>query len=42
LAAAQKTTRPRKPEHLAWGELLHMWRDDGRGFTFHETAQHEA
>ena len=31
LAAAQKATRPAKPEELAWGELLRQWRADARG-----------
>jgi conjugative relaxase-like TrwC/TraI family protein len=31
LAAAQKATRPAKPEELAWGELLAQWRGDVRG-----------
>jgi conjugative relaxase-like TrwC/TraI family protein len=31
LAAAQKATRPTKPEELAWGELQQQWRADGRG-----------
>jgi conjugative relaxase-like TrwC/TraI family protein len=31
LAAAQKATRPAKPEELAWGELLAQWRGDARG-----------
>ncbi|WP_254697452.1 MobF family relaxase [Mycobacterium avium] len=39
LAAAQKATRPAKPEHLAWAELKHLWAHDGRGFVIDETAQ---
>ncbi|TQR85664.1 AAA family ATPase [Mycobacterium hodleri] len=31
LAAAQKATRPTKPEELAWPELLQQWRTDERG-----------
>jgi conjugative relaxase-like TrwC/TraI family protein len=31
LAAAQKATRPAKPEEFAWGELLARWRGDARG-----------
>jgi conjugative relaxase-like TrwC/TraI family protein len=31
LAAAQKATRPAKPEELAWGALLQQWRGDARG-----------
>jgi conjugative relaxase-like TrwC/TraI family protein len=31
LAAAQKATRPAKPEQLAWAQLAQMWREDGRG-----------
>jgi conjugative relaxase-like TrwC/TraI family protein len=31
LAAAQKATRPSKPEELAWPELLAQWRADARG-----------
>jgi len=31
LAAAQKATRPSKPEELAWPELLQQWRADARG-----------
>ena len=32
LAAAQKATRPRKPESLSWAELRAQWRADARGF----------
>ncbi|WP_179151726.1 MobF family relaxase, partial [Mycobacterium avium] len=39
LAAAQKATRPAKPEHLSWAELKHLWAHDGRGFVIDETAQ---
>ncbi|MEU0496551.1 MobF family relaxase [Mycobacterium sp. NPDC006124] len=31
LAAAQKATRPTKPEELAWPELLAQWQADARG-----------
>jgi hypothetical protein len=31
LAAAQKATRPSKPEELAWTELVAQWRTDPRG-----------
>jgi conjugative relaxase-like TrwC/TraI family protein len=31
LAAAQKATRPAKPEQLAWAQLRAMWADDVRG-----------
>lgn len=31
LAAAQKATRPAKPEQLAWAALRQMWRADARG-----------
>jgi len=31
LAAAQKATRPAKPEELAWAQLVEQWRADGRG-----------
>ena len=31
LAAAQKATRPAKPEELAWAQLLEQWRADARG-----------
>ena len=32
LAAAQRATRPDKPESLSWAALKQMWRDDARGF----------
>ncbi|HWF71634.1 MAG TPA: MobF family relaxase [Mycobacterium sp.] len=41
LAAAQKATRPRKPESLAWAELREQWRTDARGLTL-DRAAHEA
>lgn len=31
LAAAQKATRPAKPEQLAWAALVEQWRADARG-----------
>ncbi len=31
LATAQKATRPKKPEELAWVRLQQMWREDARG-----------
>jgi conjugative relaxase-like TrwC/TraI family protein len=31
LAAAQKATRPTKPEELAWPQLVAQWRADARG-----------
>ncbi len=31
LGAAQKATRPSKPEELSWGALLAQWRADARG-----------
>ena len=42
LAAAQKATRPAKPEHLAWAELRQQWASDGRGFVIDEAAHQEA
>jgi conjugative relaxase-like TrwC/TraI family protein len=42
LAAAQKATRPAKPEHLSWGELKCVWAADERGFALDETAQIDA
>ncbi|SLH35782.1 MobF family relaxase [Mycobacteroides abscessus] len=42
LAAAQRATRPAKPEHLAWGALREMWAADERGFSLDETAQQQA
>jgi DNA transposition AAA+ family ATPase len=41
LAAAQKATRPAKPEHLSWAELRHLWATDERDFAVDETAQVE-
>jgi conjugative relaxase-like TrwC/TraI family protein len=31
LAAAQKATRPAKPEELGWAQLVQQWRADARG-----------
>ena len=42
LAAAQKATRPNKPEQLAWSELRAGWLADGRGFGIDRAAQREA
>ncbi|KAA0089924.1 AAA family ATPase (plasmid) [Mycolicibacterium sp. P1-18] len=42
LAAAQKATRPRKPESLSWAELRAGWRADARGFGVSRAAQREA
>ncbi len=42
LAAAQKATRPRKPESLSWAELRAGWRADGRGFGVDRGAQRAA
>ncbi len=38
LAAAQKATRPAKPEELAWCQLQQQWRDDARGFKMDRAA----
>ena len=35
LAAAQKATRPAKPEQLAWTQLRQLWREDARGLRLH-------
>ena len=42
LAAAQKATRPAKPEHLAWDELTSQWRADARGLHLDRDAHFEA
>lgn len=42
LAAAQKATRPRKPESLSWTELRQQWRADARGLRLSRTAQQQA
>ena len=43
LAAAQKATRPAKPEHIAWAQLRDVWRVDARGLgvdrAAHDTAR---
>lgn len=41
LAAAQKATRPKKPESLPWPELQAQWRADARGLEV-DRAAHEA
>lgn len=38
LAAAQKATRPGKPEQLAWSELRSSWRADERGVRIDSAA----
>ena len=38
LAAAQKATRPAKPESLAWGDLKVQWRADARGLALDRDA----
>jgi len=40
-AAAQKATRPAKPESLAWEALKEQWRADGRGLVLDRDA-HDA
>ena len=42
LAAAQKATRPAKPEELAWHQLQQQWRDDARGLGVDRAAFLEA
>ena len=42
LAAAQKATRPNKPESLAWGALKQIWRADPRGLRLHRDAHYAA
>jgi hypothetical protein len=42
LAAAQKATRPAKPEHLPWEELTAQWRADARGPHLDREAHFEA
>jgi conjugative relaxase-like TrwC/TraI family protein len=42
LAAAQKATRPTKPEELAWGALLAQWRADERGLRLDRASFHAA
>jgi conjugative relaxase-like TrwC/TraI family protein len=38
LAAAQKATRPAKPEELAWAQLVEQWRTDTRGLHLDRAA----
>jgi conjugative relaxase-like TrwC/TraI family protein len=38
LAAAQKATRPAKPEELGWSQLQQQWRDDARAFEVDRVA----
>jgi len=38
LAAAQKATRPAKPEELAWAQLVQQWRADARGLHLDRAA----
>lgn len=42
LAAAQKATRPAKPEELAWPELLQQWRADARGVRLDQASFEQA
>jgi conjugative relaxase-like TrwC/TraI family protein len=42
LAAAQKATRPAKPESLAWAELKVRWRADARGLQLDRAAHLDA
>jgi conjugative relaxase-like TrwC/TraI family protein len=42
LAAAQKATRPAKPEELAWSELQEQWRADARGLDVDRAAIEQA
>jgi conjugative relaxase-like TrwC/TraI family protein len=42
LAAAQKATRPRKPESLAWDALREQWRADPRGLVLDRDAHFAA
>ncbi|WP_445169276.1 MobF family relaxase [Mycolicibacterium sp. Dal123E01] len=42
LAAAQKATRPTKPEELAWSQLQQQWRADARGLGLDRAAVQEA
>jgi len=42
LAAAQKATRPAKPESQAWAELTAEWRADARGLEYDRAAHLEA
>jgi conjugative relaxase-like TrwC/TraI family protein len=38
LAAAQRATRPAKPEELAWAQLVAQWRTDARGLHLDRAA----
>ena len=42
LAAAQKATRPAKPESKSWSELKEEWRADARGLELDRAAHTEA
>jgi conjugative relaxase-like TrwC/TraI family protein len=42
LAAAQKATRPAKPESKSWAELTEDWRADARGLHLDRAAHFEA
>ena len=42
LAAAQKATRPPKPESLAWAALKQIWRADPRGLVLQRDAHYAA
>lgn len=42
LAAAQRATRPDKPESLSWETLKEQWRADGRGFDLDRRAWQQA
>ena len=42
LAAAQKATRPAKPESKAWAELTDEWRADARGLELDRVTHLEA
>jgi conjugative relaxase-like TrwC/TraI family protein len=42
LAAAQKATRPPKPEPMAWATLKEIWRADPRGLVLHRDAHYAA
>jgi conjugative relaxase-like TrwC/TraI family protein len=42
LAAAQKATRPAKPESLAWAQLKEQWRADARALVLDRDAHYRA
>jgi conjugative relaxase-like TrwC/TraI family protein len=42
LAAAQKATRPAKPEELAWATLRQQWQHDARGLRLDRTSFEQA